>query len=172
MTQPYLKVPLDISFTAKARRGEMTVQYGAIAYYKVKGLPCPYHILYALRPDTVRYVEVTGDTALRPHRDHSGKTVLNCYFESAGDETIFWVPKPDAEAVNFPGAITANIFEEKDLIRVCSFKANDGDAYLLDVSHIHSVYRGTGDTRRFIQLNWINKSLKQVTELLVKAGMV
>ena len=54
-------------------------------------------------------------------------------------------------------------YNEEDLIRLTSFKANPGDAYLLDVSKIHSVFKPKYETiRKFVSWRWINTSFDQV----------
>lgn len=165
----YLKIPLDISFTSTATRGALAHRFGSISYYTARGLLFPPHILSAIQPDYIRFVEITGAAPIQPHKDHISKTVLNCYFQSGTAETVFWKAPPNASPRKHPGASTANIFSESQLIRIGSFIANDGDAYLLDVSCIHSVRRTSGAERRFIQLSW-NKNFTEVLDIL-KAGI-
>jgi hypothetical protein len=153
---PFAKLPIDSSFTSKARRGAPCITYGAINYYHVLGLPFPFRYLKVLQPDTVRYVEISGPEQVSPHRDHTTVTALNCYFQAGGAITHFWNLKAGAEAIRFPGASTSNIFKNfDDLDPIASFTAQDGDTYLLDVSTVHSVERVEPlQDRRFIQLSW------------------
>ena len=54
-------------------------------------------------------------------------------------------------------------YSETDLIRLTSFKANPGEAYLLDVSKIHSVFKPKSETvRKFVSWRWINTPFDQV----------
>jgi hypothetical protein len=160
---PFTKIPLDISFVSKAKKGKHFISYGAIAYHRVLGMPFEYRYLKELMPDSVRYVEIVGDAQVSPHRDHVTKTALNCYFESGDAITHFWREKLGANPIRFPGAATSNIFKNDDLDYIASFKAKDGDTYLLDVSTIHSVVREPPmKDRRFIQLSWRNATFDEV----------
>ena len=163
---PFIKIPLDIAFTSRAKKGSHVITYGAISYYRVLGYPFPFEYLKVLQPDAVRYVEITGDDQVSPHRDHTTVTSLNCYFQTGGATTHFWNEKKDATPLRFPGATTSNIFKNfDDLEYVASFTANDGEAYLLDVSQIHSVERKEPlQDRRFIQLSWHRARFDAVLE--------
>jgi hypothetical protein len=164
---PFAKIPLDISFTKLAKKGEHVITYGAISYYKVLGLPFPYKHLKMLQPDTIRYVEIVSEDQVSPHRDHTTKTAFNCYFESGDATTHFWEERPGAEPIRFPGATTSNIFKNMDDLKyIASFTAADGDAYLLDVSCIHSVERTVMKPRRFIQLIWRSSPFTEVLSKL------
>lgn len=76
-----VRVPFDISFTSKSKRGAPTINYGPIAYY-TRGLPFPSEKLKVLRPDRVRYVEITGKHDVSPHVDVGQTVALNCYFQA------------------------------------------------------------------------------------------
>lgn len=160
---PFAKIPIDIEFTKKSKRGAHVITYGAISYYRVLGLPFPADKLLILRPDAVRYVEITGQNQVNPHIDHSTITSLNCYFEAGGCVTHFWAPTLKTMPIKYPGASTANIYKDTDLCHVCSFRAESGDAYLLNTATIHSVARpDTNLDRRFIQLSWTKASFSEV----------
>lgn len=161
---PFAKIPLDIGFTKSARKGKHVITYGAISYYHVLGNPFPFKYLKLWAPDNVRWVEIVGEDNVHPHRDHTVQTALNCYFESGAAKTRFWEPHQNAEAHRFPGARSSNLYSEEFLSQTSEFTAQDGDAYLLDVSSIHSVEKPPETSRRFIQLTWNNLGFNEVLE--------
>jgi hypothetical protein len=163
---PFAKIPIDISFTSRAKKGSMTIQYGAISYYHVLGFPFPFDKLKILRPNSIRFVEIVGNNQVNPHVDHSITTALNCYFVAGGAITHFWRPLPTAKPSFFPGASSANLYKTGGLELIGSFTAFDGEAYLLDVTTIHSVERAAGSIRQFIQLAWNTASFADVKNRL------
>ena len=161
--QPFAKINLNTSFTRLSRKGEFTQAYGPISYYHVKGQPFPFKWLKAWKPDLVRWVEIVGDDIAGPHVDHGIVTSLNCYMDTNGEITQYWTPNEGTMAYRYAGAATNNIYRSRDLSPTGSFKAERGDAYLLDVSSIHSVERADLlATRRFIQLSWQHRPFSDV----------
>lgn len=161
----FRKIPIDIGFTKSAGRGRYVVRYGAIWYFTVTGSVLTPEQQSILAPDNIRFVEIIGPNQVSPHRDHSTTTALNCYFKAGGAITHYWNVKPGAQAIRFPGAETSNIYTLEDVEHVDSFMAQDGDAYLLDVSSVHSVERASAAARRFIQFSWDTKTFDEIEQL-------
>ncbi len=167
----FAKLELDTSFTSKARIGRHVVTYGAISYFECLGDPVPGELLELLKPEIIRFVVVMGPNQVNPHRDHNILTALNCYFQSGGAITHYWEAPPDCKPITFPGAKTSNIYKDMDLKHLGSFKAHDGEAYLLNVNEIHSVERTSIKTRRFVQLSWKQRKFGEVLETCRAAGL-
>lgn len=163
---PFTKIDLDISFTAQSRKGEPTVSYGPIHYYRVLGRPFRFDLLQKWKPSSVLWVEITGPALALPHRDKGIITSLNCYFEAADTTTHFWTPKADIQRAVYEGDPHPYLYNFKDLTHTGSFKAVDGDCYLLDVSKIHSVMKKPETVRRFIQLSWNTTPYEEVLSLI------
>jgi hypothetical protein len=162
----FSKVDLDISFTKQARRGKYVLSYGPIHYYTVLGNPFPFKLIKAWKPDLVRWVEITGTQPAGPHRDHGITTTLNCYMDAPSGETKFWREGANSAPFRVKGAVTSNGYVQSTLDFVDSFKAFTGDAYLLNVSEIHSVEKEIDVNRRFIQLSWNTVPFDQVLKLV------
>lgn len=159
----FAKVDIDFSFASGFRKGEFVNNYGAIAFHKVAGVPFPLKVLQQWRPDSARWVEIVGEGETGPHKDIGQMTTMNLYLETSDEVTYFWEPKENAVALDVGGAFG---YSPNDLILTSSFKAKPGDAYLLDISKIHSVSRASSSVRKFIQLKWRNVPFSEVQRRL------
>jgi len=105
-------------------------------------------------------IKYPGATA---HTD-TWQTAINFYFDIGDDETFFWkeinVSSESKEGLTF--------YDPKNLEQIGSFKANNGDCYLLDVGNsIHSVKMHIPNTtRRILRLFWHELSFDQVLQSL------
>lgn len=169
MQQLFAKIDLEFPWAVRSRRGEPTTSYTPISYYKVAGYPFPFKLLKAWEPDIIRWVEIVGEGIAGPHRDHGIVTSLNLYMETSAETTHFWEPKDGAIPYRHANATTDNVFASKDLKLRESFIAKNGDAYLLDVSQIHSVERTDESIRRFIQLSWNTTPFGEVLDRIRKS---
>jgi len=62
----------------------------------------------------------------------------------------------------YPGQENANLYRIDDVEEVAQFTAEKNDAYVLNVSKIHSVYSPNPGTRKFISYNWVNYSFEEI----------
>jgi len=111
---------------------------------------------FILLPYEVRYGEIEGPGNVRPHIDHRRSVALNYYFESGNCITRTYSLKENALmlAEKHNDGLSHNIYRDEDLIENGSFVAEDGDAYLLNVSKIHSVECPGQKIRKFISYSW------------------
>ena len=115
-----------------------------------------------IRPEGAFITEVTGQGLLDPHVDHTIKCCINYYFEPNGSTTSFHIPKESAAAKLYPGQENANLYRIDDVEEVAQVTAEKNDAYVLNVSKIHSVYSPNPGTRKFISYNWVNYSFEEI----------
>lgn len=80
-----------------------------------------------------------------PHVDSGINTVINFYVKAGGYVTDFNKPKDGAEAFKLDNQTNGYIIDFDQVDVVDSFTAEDGDAYILDVTKLHSVHSGVGD---------------------------
>lgn len=150
-------------------RGEAVSSYGRLKYYMItdrdflNSLPQ----VCKIPPQHVFLAEITGSGFLTAHRDHGTQCCMNYYFEPNNSVTSFYTQKPDAQPTCFPGKATSNLYRTDQIERVCSFAAQPGECYLLNVSEIHSVYAPNAGTRRFITWQWTQESFNTVLENLI-----
>jgi hypothetical protein len=117
-----------------------------------------------LIPDTILLAEITGKGVLGPHIDHGPKVVLNWYVNSNDSFTYFYNKNEGAQGIILPGQTEANIFFPNQVTKVDEFVAKDNDAYLLNVSKIHSVLSPNEGVRRFVSIGWKTRSYEEVLE--------
>lgn len=120
-----------------------------------------------ITPTIVRYAEISGPGFLGAHIDHGPKAALNFYISAGTDETIFYKKKTqNIPSIQYPGQLDNNVFRTDDLIEESKFVSNSNEAYLLDVSKIHSVNKITDCTRIFIAYLWYSNSYEEILENL------
>lgn len=149
------------SLNAANCRGKVFKRYGAgLIYYDMKDLQCVAGLTYHLKPDDVKWVEVTT-ADLRPHRDHGVSAVVNLYVDPAEARTTFYKVKEGQSPYRYPGEKIAAVYAISQLEAMDSFVAKRGEAYGLDVTQVHTVTGAVG-TRRFVQLSWKTKTLAEI----------
>jgi hypothetical protein len=120
---------------------------------------------FTIMPTSIRYVKITGTGILHPHIDHNTLTTLNYYISAGEDQTIFYKPNStDIISTAYPGKEESNIYKLDSLRQVDKFVSNSNDAYLLDVSQIHSVIKSNPKPRIFIAYLWSSHSFNQILE--------
>lgn len=149
----FLKVPFAMD--RPLTKGRLVKSYGHLHYYELD--------LRALGA-AWSWVEVDKPIPLRPHRDHGISVALNIYFETGDGLTSFYDGPEEGEA--YEGETLKNIYKFNELTKVSEFRAVRGDAFLLDVSQIHSVTELKGP-RSFIQASWSSYSLLQIAQHLI-----
>jgi hypothetical protein len=119
-----------------------------------------------ISPDHCYLAEVTGIGLLRPHRDHDTTCCLNYYFQSNNSKTVFYKPKENTKSYQYENKKTSNIYNLRDLDTTEKFTAKDNEAFLLNVSEVHSVFCANSGFRRFITWQWTNTNFEDVLENL------
>lgn len=166
----FQKLDLDLDFTQLVEeqlRGSPTKAYGKIFYHKLSVLPATLQpLVERLRPDKVRWVNISGTPWVRPHVDHGLTAAINIYVQAGGAITTFYKKKPNAVAAKFDDTeATANMYETDQLEVVGLFTALDGDSYILNNAQIHSVELANPE-RKFVQMSWVKRSYQSILEEL------
>lgn len=113
------------------------------------------------------YMHINGD--ITPHTDSGARTVLNVYLKAGGYETDFNVPKVDAVPFKIRNQSEGICYRFGDVDTICSFVAQDGDIFILDVSQLHSVHSGMEKDRIALVIG-TNLPFDQVCMLFDKEG--
>ena len=87
-----------------------------------------------------------------PHTDSDVCTVVNLYVKGGGYTTDFNRPKDGAKPFKLPNQTDGCAYQFEDVDTVASFVAEDGDAYILDVTRLHSVHSGSEKDRVAVAL--------------------
>lgn len=136
-------------------RGEVQTTYKDMTYFGCRRPELMAELLAPFPQANVSWVEIAEGAKVQPHVDHGIRTVLNLYVTTGGAVTTFWKPKPDRQPFCHPGKLTANRYLWSDILFTCYFKAQAGEAYLMDVTSVHSVTSMTGmGVRTILQAAW------------------
>lgn len=118
---------------------------------------------YTIIPNKVRWAEIVGPGMLYPHKDYHTTAVLNYYISGGEDITIFYKPKAgNEEGLVYPGKEGGNVYLPESVEEVGRFVAKPGDAFLLDVTQIHSLVKVSPEPRMFINYVWTEASYADV----------
>ncbi len=110
-----------------------------------------------------------------PHTDSGIEAIVNFYIKTSGCITQFYKFKnEDVKTMQIENQTDGFIYDVNDLEETGSFIAEDGDAYLLDVSKPHSVITtkpGLID-RKAICMQFKYTTFEEAKELLEKSGQL
>ncbi len=86
---------------------------------------------------------------IHPHTDSGTSATINIYLETGNAITRFYEKKnPDSVEYKITNQTDGSIYKFEDLSETFSFKAEPYDAWLLDVSKIHSVEMPPDDSNK------------------------
>lgn len=154
-------------------QGSEQISYGDVIKYHnariTKGgvfyvLPLRY------RPDfCLSVMTITG--AVPPHTDSEIKCTINFYLETDACVTKFYRVEGNSVTLTIPNQTNGRIYERENLVCNGEFVAKAGDAYLLDVTKVHSVEPLFGlNKRTAICLATDKYDYDQVSEMLYETG--
>lgn len=121
-----------------------------------------------IRPSRVLFTEINGTGFLNPHVDHNTNVTLNYYIQSVDDVTTFYKANNNVTGFNYGNRDQNNIYDVRDLSIKSEFVANNNNAYLLDVSSIHSVTKTSILPRKFISYQWKNHTFDEILQDLIE----
>lgn len=96
---------------------------------------------------------MTINSDVYPHIDNGIHTSINVYTITNGYTTAFNKPKEGRSSFKLPNQQDGLCYHFDDVDIVDSFVAQDGDAYLLNVKSLHSVYGGGNKIRQAVVLS-------------------
>lgn len=110
-----------------------------------------------------------------PHTDSDIEAIINFYIKTSNCKTQFYKFKTDqVKTHQITNQTDGFIFDPNDLEETGSFVAEDGDAYLLDVSQPHAVFSpNQGFTeRKAICLQIKYRSFEEAKQMLIASGQI
>jgi len=117
------------------------VFYG-IKYYEIKWLDktSPLDLFPEFMHKDLIVIYMTINHAAYPHTDSGIEVSVNFYMNTTDEATNFYEFSVDEPTIaKLPNQTNGSVFSLDEIKKVCSFKAKDGDIYILNVSKIHSV---------------------------------
>ena len=100
---------------------------------------------------SIQYMAINHEVP--PHVDNGINTVINIYTETGGYTTTFHKAKEGATKHRLPNQDSGYVCGFHDVENLESFVAEDGDAYVLNVSELHSVHSGASKERAALCIN-------------------
>jgi len=111
-----------------------------------------------------------------PHTDSGILATINLYLTAGYCETVFYRPKPEGGIVaeKLPNQTNGAIFDINSLDKMASFTAQDGESYILDVTHPHGVYNRSPNptVRRALALQTRIHNYDDVCNMLMETGFL
>jgi len=117
---------------------------------------------FSIPPYKVSFTILNGKGLLAAHRDHGVSCSLNYYIQANVDDVTQFYNGDSAIPFTYPGKETANMYIIKDLVETEKFSAGSNEAYLLNVSEIHSVMKYNDLPRIFIAYCWKDVKFQEV----------
>jgi hypothetical protein len=153
--------------------GKKQISYGdVINYYDVvlKAGDALQVIPERYRKDfCLSFMQIAGEVP--PHTDSEIKVTINFYVDPGSYMTKFFRVKEGATIHQIENQTNGVLFDKKDLTHCGTFIANEGDAWLLDVTYPHAVEAIKGVTRRSaICLATDKYSYDEVEKMLWETG--
>lgn len=115
---------------------------------------------------------MTINSAIYPHIDRDYISTINFYLETGGDnETLFF---SDGELASINGDVdySSGVYDESTLSVIGSFTAKLNEAWLLDVSKIHTVHNSSNGVRKALSLRTKKYNFDEVYNMLKETGNV
>lgn len=138
-----------------AERGkDLHVRFGVVANGRFKGISYNNalvdtssisEIVSRLPEDKISIQFMSINHEVPPHVDNGINTVINIYTKAGGYTTTFHKAKEGASKHRLPNQDSGYVCAWHEVDEVDSFIAEDGDAWVLNVSELHSVHSGEGD---------------------------
>lgn len=110
-----------------------------------------------------------------PHTDSDIEAIVNFYIKTDNCVTQFYkIKNEDYSTSQVTNQTDGFIFDPKDLIETDSFIAEDGDAYLLNVSQPHSVIttKTSFVNRKAICLQIKYRSFEEAKQMLITTNQI
>jgi len=141
-----------------------------LSYWKVKNDVEEY--LYSIIPEPLREsaelmcCSITGPGLAVPHIDFGVMSKINYYFGNDNSITNFHKLKNGDNNIIYPGEERGRIYNLDDLYTTGHFVANQYDAYILNVSEIHSVRILSRETRWMLTYSFSDVPYSELIKLL------
>ncbi|NDC95835.1 hypothetical protein EB118_14540 [bacterium] len=148
----FLPIPIEQEKTLHTRFGVQTSPdtFHGIMYFTIpkahekkvlKLIPREYRHLFSVLWMEINY------SYIPPHTDSDILTVINIYIITDDAVTTFYFPNATAKSVQIENQTNGCIYNVNDLFPCAQFKAQSGEAWVLDVTTPHSV-KTSGETTR------------------------
>ncbi len=115
---------------------------------------------------------MTINSAIYPHVDRDYITTINFYLETGGDIRTIVFSNGELANINDLVEYSSGVYDESTLTELGSFVAKNNEAWLLDVSKVHTVHNPNDAVRKALALRTKIYTYEQVYEMLKETGNV
>ncbi len=115
---------------------------------------------------------MTINSEIYPHVDRDYITTINFYLETGGDNETIFFSDGELATINSLVDYSSGVYDESTLSKVGSFVAKNNEAWLLDVSKIHTVHNPNNADRKALALRTKKYSYIEVYDMLKETGNV
>ena len=115
---------------------------------------------------------MTINSAIYPHVDRDYITTINFYLETGGDIRTIVFSDGELAKINDLVDYSSGVYDESTLTELGSFVAKNNEAWLLDVSKVHTVHNPNDAVRKALALRTKIYNYEQVYEMLKETGNV
>jgi len=123
--------------------------------------------------DDFDFTLMTINSRIYPHIDRDYVATINFYLETGGEYVTSVYQDTDTKSdINDKVDYSSGVFNLEDLREVGSFIAKNNEAWLLDVSRIHTVHNINDTTRKALSLRTTKHSYDEVYNMLKETGNV
>ena len=107
-----------------------------------------------------------------PHTDSRILTCINFYIKTQDAVTTFYEPVDEVSRFQIPNQTDGYVFKQDNLSKVAQFCAQPGDAFVLNVAKIHSVYSNTTLNERIALTLGTPVAFDKVCKMLAQTGNI
>lgn len=147
----------DIDYTIL--KGKLYFQYkgSSLSYYHIDNLDILKNSLptsfFKIMPHTIKFVEITSNETVPPHKDYGVECSVNFYFNPGAAE-VSWYTAKDTAVEKITATERTRLFKKDSIILSDKFVAEKNECYLFNNSQIHSVNKENNSIRQFIQIQY------------------
>lgn len=116
--------------------------------------------------DDFDFTLMTINSRIYPHIDRDYISTINFYLETGGEYVTSFYSEGELANINDLVDYSSGVYDESTLKEVGSFIAKNNEAWLLDVSKIHTVHNTFGTDRKALSLRTKKYSYIEVYEML------
>ena len=132
------------------------------------------YVKFNIPAELVNYTEIGDLGTYLPHTDYPMTTALNYYLDTVGGVTVFWdlkdpntQPSP-VDRLQDSGSwdhAKAQHVQRSDVVKVCEFRANTYEPWLLNVGQYHTVVKTKSTVpRTMIRWLWSGFTFQEVLD--------
>jgi hypothetical protein len=151
-------------------KGKLYFQYkgSSLSYYYINSLDLLKSILpdnfFSIVPHTIRFVEITDNETVPPHKDYGVECSINFYF-NPGTAEVSWYTAKDTAVEKVTTTQRTRLYNLDQIVLADKFVAEKNSCYLFNNSQIHSVSKQNDSIRQFIQIQYYQPYAKILEKL-------